>query len=60
MVKKIKALCKQRKTTLRQMQSDLGFGAASITRWDRNSPSIDKVKMVADYLKCTVDELLKE
>lgn len=60
MVKKIKALCKQRKTTLRQMQSDLGFGAASITRWDRNSPSVDKVQMVAAYLGCTVDDLLKE
>ena len=60
MVKKIKALCKQRKTTIKQMQSDLGFGAASVTRWDKNSPSIDKVQMVAAYLGCKVDDLLED
>lgn len=60
MVKKIKQLCKQRKTTLQKMQLDLGFGPASITRWDKNKPSVDKVAAVAKYLGCTVDELLKE
>lgn len=36
----------------------LGFGNGTIGKWDKASPSADKLKMVADYFGVSVDYLL--
>ena len=46
--------------SIRQLGAACGFGKRSIYRWDRNIPSVDKVRKVADYLGTTVEELLEE
>ena len=55
----IQAKCKESETTVSRLESELGFPRGSICKWDRNIPSIAKVKAVADRLEVTIDELLK-
>lgn len=57
---KIKILCKERKISVFQLEKELGFSNGSIRKWNTTSPAAERVKRVADYLGCTVDELLKE
>ena len=45
-------------TTLKQLEKELGFSNGSISKWGSSSPSVDKVKMVADYFSVTTDFLL--
>lgn len=60
MVEKIRCLCKKSGDTLASLERTLGFGNGTIARWGTRVPSVDKVKAVADYFGCTVDELLEE
>lgn len=57
---RIRALCKERGLSLRQLEQDAGIANNTICRWGDNIPSVDKVKRVADALGVTVDELLRE
>lgn len=59
MVSQIQRLCKERKLPVIKLEEEAGISRNSIFRWDKNSPSVDKVKRVADRLGVTVDELLK-
>lgn len=60
MLKNIKDLCAKHNVSIQKLEKTLCFGNGTISRWDENRPSVDKVKLVADYFGCTVDELLKE
>lgn len=60
MYEKIKKLCEDRHISIAYLEGACGIGARSIYKWNINRPSIDKVKAVADYFGCTVDELIKE
>lgn len=59
MLENIKAIAKGKGLSLRQLEETAGIGQNTISRWDENKPSVDKVKKVADVLGVTVDELLK-
>lgn len=52
-------LCKENGTTFAEVERELGFGKGTIRRWGEHSPSIDKVKAVADYFGVTVNDLLR-
>lgn len=54
----IKRLCRERGIKIKDLEEALGFGKNSMARWNRNSPSIDKVAAVADYFNVSVDQLL--
>lgn len=58
LLSKIKELCTNRDTTLAGLERTLGFSNGSMVKWDKNSPSIDKVKSVADYFNVSIDYLL--
>lgn len=60
MYSKIKALCKTKKVSVSKLETELGFSRGSICKWSVNTPSIDKVKAVADYFGVTIDYLLEE
>lgn len=57
---KIQKLCKGQNKTIMGFEEELGFPRGSICKWDKNIPSVKKVKAVADALSTTVDELLRE
>ena len=48
----------QKHSEIMQLEEDLGFARGSIYKWDTNTPSVSKVKAVADRLGTTVDALL--
>lgn len=58
MVDRIKLLCGTKYMTLNKLGLELGFSKSSIANWDTNSPSVDKVKKVADYFNVSIDYLV--
>lgn len=58
MYEKIKEICEKRKIPISRMEKDLKFASGSICKWGTVSPSVDKVKKVADYLKVNINKLL--
>ena len=57
---KIKVKCVEKNTSIAKLEDELGFGRGTIYKWETVSPSAYSLKKVADYLGCTVDDLLKE
>ena len=55
---KIRELCEDNGISLSTLERNLGFSAGLISRWDKNSPSIDKIIQVADYFNVSVDSLI--
>lgn len=56
----IKKLAKEKNVSISEIEENCKLGKRTIYRWDINSPSIDKVKAVSNFLGVTVDELLKD
>lgn len=54
---RIKALCVERDLNLPKLEEALGFGNSTISKWDKSSPSLDKVIKVADFFDVSVDFL---
>jgi len=60
LLENIKNKCRERGISIQVLEQSAGIGKNTIYRWDESSPSVDKLKAVADHFGCTVDELLKE
>lgn len=60
LLEQIKFHCQKQGTTIPKLEKELGFGSGTIYKWETVSPSAYSLKKVADYLGCTVDDLLKE
>lgn len=58
LVSRIQLLCKDKGTNQSGLERDLGFGKGTISKWDKSSPSSDKLQKVADYFHVSVDYLL--
>lgn len=56
----ISRLCKKRDISIARLERELGIGNATIRNWNVSSPTVDKMKLVADYFGVTLDELLRE
>lgn len=57
MLEIIKELCKDNGISIRRLEQLLGFGNATIQRWEESTPNITKVIAVADYFGVTIDAL---
>ncbi|MFR3686205.1 MAG: helix-turn-helix domain-containing protein [Enterococcus sp.] len=55
---RIKILLKERALTLAELERKLGFGNGSMSRWNKSTPSGDKIQKVADYFDVSTDYLL--
>lgn len=58
LVKSIRQLCKNKNIAISQLENELNFGAGLISRWNKNSPSIDKIVDIADYFHVSLDEVV--
>jgi transcriptional regulator with XRE-family HTH domain len=58
LVEKIKSLCLSTGDTLASLEKKLGFGNATIRKWDKAVPSGDRLTKVAEYFNISVDYLL--
>lgn len=58
MLENIRELCAANGMNLLDLEKACGLGTRTIYRWDENSPSVDKVKKVADHFGVTVDRII--
>lgn len=59
MVDKIRQLCKEQGKNLFSLEKECGLGNGTINKWDRSSPSVAKVAVVADALGVPVTDLIE-
>lgn len=55
---RIKNLANEHEMSLTVLESKLGFGNGTITKWDKNTPNADKLNKVAQYFGVSMDYLL--
>ncbi len=58
MVDRINILAKEMGTSVSAIEKALGLSNGIIGKWKKQSPSCDKLKLVADYLNTTIDFLM--
>lgn len=58
LVDRIRALARQRDMSLPQLETELGLGNGTISRWRTSSPNTDKLQKIADYFNVSMDYLL--
>ncbi|PLA90511.1 helix-turn-helix domain-containing protein [Ligilactobacillus salivarius] len=55
---RIKELSSQRKVSVAELERALGFGNGSISKWNKQSPSTEKLMKVANYFDVSLDYLV--
>ena len=58
LISRIREVGKHKSLSLDDIGEQCGLGKKSLYKWDQSSPSVDKVKKVADFLHVSVDFLL--
>lgn len=56
----IVSLCKKKSIAISKLEREVGLGNATIKTWKTSSPSVDKLKKVADFFGVTVDDLISD
>lgn len=59
-LKNIQALCGKKKITVSRLEKELGFGEGTIRKWDKCSPTVEKISKVANFFHVKIDRLLQE
>ena len=55
---RIKEICAERNISVAQLEREAGIPEKSISKWDKNIPSFDKVQKVLDALEISYDEFM--
>lgn len=58
LLERVKKLANERKMTIAELERKLDFGQGSIRKWDKQSPSAERLNKVAAFLDVSVDYLL--
>lgn len=58
LVKRINLLCDEHNTTFAEVERKCELSNGSIRRWDKNTPSTDKLQKIAEYFNVSIDYLL--
>lgn len=56
---RIKAICKEKGLSIRQVEKSAELGNGVIRGWKTSSPTVDNVKAVAKVLKVKVNKLIE-
>lgn len=54
----IKERCKEKGISIAKLEREVKLSVGTISHWRVSDPKVGNVKAVADYLHCTIDELL--
>ena len=54
----IKNLCDKRKITIFELDRQIGISRGILYTWKKSSPSVEKVKKVAEFFNVSMDELV--
>lgn len=57
--KAVKKLCDKKGVSVYKLEQELGFAASTILKWKKSIPTADKLKVVADYFKVPMEQLLE-
>lgn len=57
-LQRIKELSNSKNVSLAEVERKTKLSSGSITKWDKSSPSVDKIERVAKYFNVSVDYLL--
>lgn len=57
-VEKIRSLANKKGMSLPILESELGLGNGTISRWSKSAPNTDKLSKVADFFDVPMDYLL--
>lgn len=58
--KKILLLCDARQISVAELERSVGLGNATIRTWRTSSPSVERLKRVADFFGVTIDSLIQD
>lgn len=58
LLENIQYLCEEHKTSVPKLENALGFGKGAIYKWEKSSPTTDKLQKVANYFKVSLDFLM--
>ena len=56
----IRKAAKEKGYSINRLEKELGFARSSINKFNKNTPSMDKIQQIADLLGVSVDSLLHE
>lgn len=59
-ISKIIDKCWEKRTTIAGLERAVGLSNGTISKWKECSPRLDNVKKVANFLGCTIDELMPD
>ena len=57
---RIKELASAKGYSINKLEKELGFARSSISKFNKNKPSMDKIKQIADFLEITTDSIIGE
>lgn len=57
---KVKTLCTEKGITIYRLEKDAGCSKGSISKWNKSTPSADKLQRVASLLGVTISYLLDD
>ena len=55
----IKERCKEKGISIAKLEREVKLSVGNISHWRVSDPKVANVKVVADYLQCSIDELVK-
>ena len=58
-LKKILKLAEKNNISISCLEKTLGFGNGTIKKWGESSPSVDKLKKLADYFGVSIEYFLE-
>lgn len=58
LLERIKLLANEKNMTIAELERKLDFGQGSISKWGKQSPSSERLKLVADFFDVSTDFLL--
>ena len=59
-LKKVEALCAEKKISIARLEKECGFGNATIRGWDKSMPNLKSLMKVADYFGVSIEYFLDD
>lgn len=56
---RIKELCEKKNISIYRLEKDLKFPTSTIVKWKESSPTVEKIKAVADYFSVSIEYFLE-
>lgn len=55
----VKRLCDEKGITIQKLEKDTGLSNGAVSKWNTSDPGVSKVKLAADYLGVSIENLIR-